>query len=207
MIDIFDNIDNTLMNELVDYNIYRKTCFKNGIIPIFEDKKMESLLSSRYQKCSRIKKHLIYLVLRYEYLYFVTFTFDDEHLNLCDRSRKDLIKKSLYSFDSNIKFILNIDYGKNTERLHYHCIVATNDCGDFFHHLKLYYPCFTWIERLYISNDGLKRLPKYINKLSNHAIKDSTRKSRVIYNFKGYDKFGKDYGKVLFFYDSQRVGL
>lgn len=200
-------IDTELLTNLVDYNIYKKTCFKNGIIPIFKDKVFDSVLSSRYQKVSRIKKRFVYLINRYKNLYFITFTFDDDHIKLCDRSRKDLIKSSLYSFDKNIKYILNIDYGKKNERLHYHCIVATNENGNLKDFLQNNYPCFTYTERIRFSADDVRRTTKYINKLSNHAIKDTTKKSRILYNFKGYDNLDKYLAKLVYFYDSQKIGL
>ena len=199
-------MDDELLNTLIIYNKYKRFCFENKL-PFNKDKKLESILNSRYQKCSRIKKRFIYLIARYKYLYFVTFTFDDYYVKLCDRSRKDLIKSSLYSFNPDIKYILNIDFGKNTERLHYHCIVATNDNADLNSFLQNNYPCFSYTEKIRISKEDLKRTSKYINKLSNHAIKDTTQRSRVLYNFKGYDKFDKNYGHVLYFFDTQRLGL
>ena len=206
MVVVAITMDNELLNTLIIYNKYKRFCFENKL-PFNKDKKLESILSSRYQKCSRIKKRFIYLIARYKYLYFVTFTFDDYYINLCDRSRKDLIKSSLYGFSSDIKYILNIDFGKNTERLHYHCIVATNDNGDLNSFLQNNYPCFSYTEKIRISKEDLKRTSKYINKLSNHAIKDSTKRSRLLYNFKGYDTFDKNYSHVLYFYDTQRLGL
>ena len=199
-------VDDQLLDSLILYNRYKRFCFENKI-EMKKNKKFESILSSRYQKVSRIKKRFIYLIARYKYLYFVTFTFDDYYINLSDRTRKDLIKFSLYSFDSDIKYICNIDYGKTTERLHYHCIVATNDSKPLSNHLNSVYPCFTYTEQIRLSKADLKRTSKYINKLSNHAIKDSTKRSRLLYNFKGYDTFDKNYGHVLYFYDTQRLGL
>lgn len=200
-------IDYNLLTELVDYNKYRKTCFKNGLQPIFEDKQFESLLSARYQKCSRIKQHFLYLFHRFKYLYFITYTFDDDHLKLCDRSRKDLIKKSIRSFSSDIEFILNVDYGKKNERLHYHCIVATNDSSDFFSHTKSTYPCFTWIELIDFSNSSLTKISKYINKLSNHAIKSTTRNSRIYFSFKGYGSMSVSEVKKAYILDKDCLGL
>ena len=196
-----------LLNSLIIYNKYKRFCFENNL-PFQKDKKLESILSSRYQKISRIKKRFIYLIARYKYLYFVTFTFNDYYINLCDRSRKDLIKSSLYGFSSDIKYILNIDYGKKNERLHYHCIVATNDDGELNSFLNNHYPCFSYTEKIRISKEDLKRTSKYINKLSNHAIKDTTMSSRVLYNFKGYDNIlDKNYSHVIYLYDVWRIGL
>lgn len=198
--------DIELLESLILYNKYKRFCFENKL-EVKKNKKFESILSSRYQKVSRIKKRFIYLLARYKYLYFCTFTFDDYYINLCDRTRKDLIKSSLYSFSSDIKYICNIDYGKSTERLHYHCIVATNDNKSLTNHLNNVYPCFSYTEEIRTSKEDLKRISKYINKLSNHAIKETTKNSRILYNFKGYDLFDKNYSHVLYFYDTQRLGL
>ena len=199
-------INDDLLNSLILYNKYKRFCFENNL-EVKKIKKYESILSSRYQKISRIKKRFIYLIARYKRLYFITFTFDDKHIDLCDRSRKDLIKSSLYSFSPDIKYICNIDYGKINERLHYHCIVATNDYGDLKTHLENVYPSFTYTEEIRLSKSDIKRTSKYINKLSNHAIKDSTRRSRVLYNFKGYDGLDKQYSHVVYLYDAWRIGL
>lgn len=199
-------LNEELLDQLILYNKYKRFCFENKI-ELKKDKKLESILSSRYQKVSRIKKRFIYLASRYKRLYFITFTFNDYYVQLCDRSRKDLIKSALYSFCPDIKYICNIDYGKTTERLHYHCIVATNDTGDLDNHLRLNYPCFTFTERIRISKNDIKNTSKYINKLSNHATKESTKNSRVLYNFKGYDTLDKNYGHVVYLYDVWRLGL
>lgn len=180
-------IDYNLMQRLVDYRKYKGFCFKNYIISLYEDKDLDRKLNSRYQRISRMRKRLFYLVSRYKYLYFCTFTFDDYYISLCERSQKDLIKKSLLQFDPNIKMILNVDYGKKTERLHYHCICATNCNCDLSIFLKFVYPCFSFVEKINFSTLDFTRVLKYVDKLSNHALKDSTKGRRVYFNFKGYE--------------------
>lgn len=195
-------LDENLLIKLKEYNHARK------YDPNFKkDKKLESLLSSRYQKVSRIKQHFVWLLQKKKYFYFVTFTFDDEHIKLCDRSRKDLIKKSLYSFDNEIYYILNIDYGKQTERLHYHAIIGTNRCSDFNQHLLDNYPCFIKVENIRLDKNSIIKLPKYLNKLSNHAVKRSTRNSRILYNFKGYGDMTVPEVRYTYIFDKECLGL
>lgn len=201
-----DNVDYILLNDLIEYNKYRRYCFINNIE--FEpDINLERKLKARYMKVSRIKKRLIYLLTRYDFIYFVTFTFDDQLINRCDRTKRDLIKSSLLSFDSNIKFILNVDYGKKTEREHYHCIVATNNNFSLSIHLKNTYPCFTKTELCNKKSSDLKRLSKYINKLTNHALKDSTKNKRIYFNFKGYDNLDSFLSKVVQVNDKVKLFL
>lgn len=178
-------IDNKLLSELISYNKLRKYNFNNNI-EFQKNKKLESLLCSRYNKVSRIKKHLIYMYHKKKNLYFITFTFSDKYIDKCDRTKKDLIKNSLMSFDSDLYYILNIDYGKTNEREHYHAIVGTEYDLNLGNYLDLVYPCFTKTELIRFDSNSFKKIPKYINKLSNHAIKNTTRNSRIVFNFKGY---------------------
>lgn len=191
-------VDFSLLNDLVAYNKDKYYHFKN-YLPFESNEIYERMLSARYMKVSRLKRRLLYLVFHYDYLYFVTFTFDDYYLNKSDRTHKRLINNSLYSFDPNYKIILNADYGKETERLHFHAIIGTNNNSDLSKHLKCSYPCFTKVERISVTSTSVNKVSKYINKLSNHAIKSTTQKSRIFYNFKGFDDWfnnTKDVGVV-----------
>ena len=174
-------LDEDLLLKLKDYNHRRKYNLN-----FVKDKKMESLLSSRYHKVSRIKQRLVWLYHHKKNLYFITFTFSDKNINKCDRTKKDLIKHSLLDFDSDIFIILNQDFGKKNEREHYHCIVGTNSDLDLKVFLQLAYPDIIWCEPIVMTSNSIKQLPKYINKLTNHAIKNTTRGSRLYFNFKGY---------------------
>lgn len=201
-------IDEELIKSVIDYNKHRRFNYYNGVVedPIIE---FERILKARYNKISRIKKRFLYLLCNFKNIYFITFTLNDYYINLCDRSRKDLIKKCLYDFDDDIHYIINIDYGKKTERLHYHGIIATDSDSDLKKFLDLNYPSFSYTEKIRFSDNDYKRVSKYLNKLSNHACKDTTKRSRVLYNFKGYDiyDFDKDYKKELIDLDKKRVGL
>ena len=198
-------IDNDLMQNVIDYNHNRYLDFKEGVV---SDKVLEyeRILCARYMKVSRVKKRLVWLLARFEYVYFVTFTFDNKRLNQKEETRRKLIKKTLEQIQG-AKWILNIDYGKKNEREHYHCIVGLNnldldgdlisflltnkqqELGDIYldYKLKTIYPCFVSAERIGKHNEDIKRLSKYIDKLSNHCLKSSTYNSRIVYNFKGYD--------------------
>ena len=183
------DIDFDLLSDLQNYNKEKYKHFKY-YLPFEYNEDFERMLSARYMKVSRLKRRFVYLCCTYKYLYFVTFTFDDYYLNKSDKTHKRLIKDSLLSFDNNYKIILNADYGSKNERLHFHAIVGTNKKNNLDKHLKDNYPCFTKTERIYISNESISKLSKYINKLSNHAVKDTTQKSRLFYNFKGFEQFG-----------------
>lgn len=222
-----DLIDNELMQRVIEYNHNRYLDFKDGVV---SDKiqEFERILCARYMKVSRIKKRLVWLLCRFEYVYFVTFTFDDKRLNQKEETRRKLIKKTLGQIQG-AKWILNIDYGKKTEREHYHCILGLNnldlngelisyllnnqkqELSDIYldYKLKQIYPCFVSAERIGKHSEDVKRLSKYINKLSNHCLKSTTSNSRIVYNFKGYDvpEYTSHEKFICYYKDLIKLGL
>ena len=179
-----------LLNDLIDYNKRRYFAFKNKLH--FEyNKEYEKLLNARIQKVGRIKKRLLYLLVRYKYIWFCTFTFSDKYIDKSERTKRDLIKKYLNTHD--FKYILNIDYGKTTQRQHFHCILATDIDMDVNQYFQSFYSGgYSLSIQCKKGVDDLTRLTKYIDKLVNHCIKATTNRQRLLYNFKGYDSFCPD---------------
>lgn len=178
--------DIDLLKRIIEYNHQRYLAFKNG--EYFEvNPDYEKVLKARYSKVSRIKRRFIYLLSRYDYIWFCTFTFSNDYINKCDRTKRDLIKSVINTHD--FKYILNIDYGKKTEREHYHCIIGTNINFDVAQFINNNYPCFSKSILVKKGKDDFQRMSKYINKLTNHCIKATTKRQRILYNFKGYDNF------------------
>ena len=175
-----------LLSDLIEYNKKRFYAFKEQK-PFVYVHEFEKLLNARIQKVGRIKKRLLYLLIRYKYIWFCTFTFDNYYINKSERTKRDLIKTYLNTHD--FKYILNIDYGKNTQRQHFHCILATNIDFDVNQYLQTNYPCHSLSIICKKGLNDLNRLTKYIDKLVNHCIKSTTNRQRLVYNFKGYDAF------------------
>ena len=179
-----------LLSDLIEYNKKRFYSFKNNT-PFEYDHNFEKLLNARIQKVGRIKKRLLYLLIRYKYIWFCTFTFSNDYIDKCERTKRDLIKSVLNTHD--FKYILNIDYGKNTQRQHFHCIIATDIDMDLNQYFQTYYSGgFSLSIQCKKGIDDLQRLTKYIDKLVNHCIKATTNRQRLVYNFKGYDNFCPD---------------
>lgn len=191
--------DLDLLTEIINYNHKRYISFRDHI-PFEENIEYERKLKSRYQKCSRIKKRFVYLLSRFDYIWFITFTFDNYYINKTDRTKRDLMKSVLNTHD--FKYMLNIDYGKRTEREHYHCILATNIDFDVNQYIQSYYPCHCLAIQCKKGKKDFVRLSKYINKLTNHCLKATTKNRRMLYNFKGYDIF--DSKESSFFYHLDR---
>ena len=176
-----------LLSDLIEYNKKRYFAFKEQK-PFEYDHNFEKLLNARIQKVGRIKKRLLYLLIRYKYIWFCTFTFNNNYINKCERTKRDLIKSVLNTHD--FKYILNIDYGKNTQRQHFHCIIATDIDMDLNQYFQSYYVGgYSLSIQCKKGIDDLSRLTKYIDKLVNHCIKATTNRQRLVYNFKGYDAF------------------
>lgn len=105
---------------------------------------------------------------------FITFTFADDVLNnTSSKTRRTYISRELRSL--NVPYIANIDFGSKYDREHYHGIAQID-----------------WIDRETYELGGIHvqrvntnnplALAKYINKLTNHALKDSTGCARLLYS-------------------------
>lgn len=121
---------------------------------------------------------------------FLTITFTNKTLNTTSYVyRRNLISRLLQKY----LYIANVDYGELNGREHYHAIIQSDsiDCQLF----KKY----GTINAQHIYNPDDERLAKYISKLTNHAIKNSTKNSRIIYS-KGlnqqYKERMKDYNPI-----------
>lgn len=110
---------------------------------------------------------------------FVTLTFSDETLDHTSvETRRKYVQRFLKAH-SNM-YVANIDYGvddRYTHREHYHALVVCerinkklwNDYG------------FSFCEVVHKTSSETK-IAKYIAKLCNHAIKDSTKRACYIYS-------------------------
>lgn len=185
------------LTKIIEYNHNRYLSYKNDL-PFEENKEYERVLNARYNKVSRIKKRLIYLLSRYDYIWFCTFTFSNDYINKCNRTKRDLIKDVINTHD--FKYILNVDYGKTTEREHYHCVIGTNWDMNVNQFIQSHYPCHCLAIQCKKGREDFSRLSKYINKLTNHCIKATTKRQRLLYNFKGYDNWCPTQRDVRLFY-------
>lgn len=108
---------------------------------------------------------------------FLTLTFTDDTLNTTsEETRKKYIKRYLKQVSDY--YIANIDYGGKNGREHYHAIVVSNNVN--------YSPWHKYgaIKGETIRTNGVSdvKLGKYISKLTNHAIKETTKRNAIIYS-------------------------
>lgn len=192
--------DINLYRDVIEYNKNRYKAFKNGEV-IERNIEFERILSARYMKISRIHKRFVYLLTRSSYVWFCTFTFSNDYIDKSDRTKRDLIKSVIKTHD--FLYIVNVDYGKKNEREHYHCILGTDIDFDVNQFIQAHYPCFCLAIQCKKGLNDYKRLSKYINKLTNHCIKDTTKNKRMLYNFKGYDIFESSLGTFYYHLDRE----
>lgn len=119
---------------------------------------------------------------------FCTFNFNDSVLNSTSaETRRKYVSRYLKSF--NCQYVANIDFGsdkeytdrkgnkrKGTSREHYHALVCIDRLP-----MNWSYG-YQFLEHVRIKNSTDVKLSKYISKLSNHAIKETTKRSCLIYS-------------------------
>ena len=142
-------------------------------------KECKRIYKARLSRVSRLKKR-VSKMLNSGQCIFLTFTFIDGALeNLSSQTRKDYVRRFLNSL--NCPYVGNIDFGKLNHREHYHALVQCD-----------YVPYTFW---LYGNLDGTKvrigaddtdiaKISRYIAKLTNHAIKETTKNSYILYSRK-----------------------
>lgn len=109
---------------------------------------------------------------------FLTLTFTDDTLaNTSSKQRRVAVTRYLKLF--NAKYVANIDFGAKNHREHYHAIIQCDNVD----YSKWIYGAINGekIVNRDISTDSVK-LAKYVAKLSNHAIKETTKRSSLIYS-------------------------
>lgn len=178
------------------YKQERKESFLNGSQLEFQSKvigdevlkECERIRRARYQQIKKVKEHLLYWIQKaqdtrkYE-LFFATFTFDDPSLELQPKTRREGISRLLSKVSAD--FIMNIDYGKTTNREHYHAVIVFDKSTITkyderkirgFMHYKIeeldaykygHYDC----ELVDLSNISAERLAYYLIKLVLHSVK------------------------------------
>lgn len=128
-----------------------------------------------WKRDQRILKR-IYDMLEFGVCNFLTLTFSDETLSKTSReTRRRYVVRYLKSVSDN--YVANIDYGGENGREHYHALVNGRiQYGDWHK--------YGAIKGELIKNHttDYKRVARYVSKLTNHAIKNTTKGNRVIYS-------------------------
>lgn len=150
-----------------------------------EERCCRQIYESTRKRVQRFKEKLEYNINNFDCV-FLTLTFRDNVLyNTEPQTRRDYIRKFLkgLSDDKSLWFGANIDYGdrdknpESKEREHYHAVVNLKSID-----LSSYPYGFIFAEKIR-KGSNTACLSKYINKLTCHAYKDSTKgRDSIIYS-------------------------
>lgn len=133
---------------------------------------------SSYARTNRLKKRIYDMLVSGNCL-FLTLTFNDDTLKTTSSdTRRQYVRKYLKQF--NCKYVANIDFGKENHREHYHAVICA-DKIDLSSWRKYGNINVERVRNRNIERDNT-RLSKYICKLSNHAIKETTKRNALIYS-------------------------
>lgn len=186
---------NTLKAELTNngvlkYGRYlRRENFKNGFIDgnpwklKIDDlysttpevaKQIDLINNAKWQKqkrcLNRVSKMVLHGMENNIPCYFVTLTFTNETLERLDSlTRRRYVSRYARSLDA-VDYYCNIDYGEKNGREHYHGVILGGN--QKWSEWEKY--GFFKIETIGNDHTDEIRIGKYITKLSNHAIKEST---------------------------------
>ena len=171
------------------WGLFKRECFISEMnpdpqfcldtYPEFFDSIEDVLLCQRYCKNFynrniRLSKKIEKIITDYESPVFITLTFNDSSLDfLSYETRRKYVRRWLNS--QGVLYVANVDFGKENGREHYHGVVNKRIDPKSWQ----YGSCNC--EMIY--NKNCKALAKYINKLTNHALKDSANNgARIIYS-------------------------
>jgi len=145
---------------------------------IKELNEVEKICNASIQRTKRLRNRIETILLNGDCL-FLTLTFNDSTLSCTSEdTRRQYVRKYLKLF--NCPYVANIDFGAKNHREHYHAVIGCSSID-----LSLW-RSYGNINVQKVRNNSIelnkKRLSKYICKLSNHAIKETTKRSCLIYS-------------------------
>lgn len=189
------NYTDTASNCHVIYKEFDNTIYRDTYLNFPEEwEECRKIYQCMCQRIKRLKLRVEYLITHYNCT-FGTLTFEDNvffYTNL--KTRRKYVQRYLNSFDSF--YIANIDFGDETEREHYHFIIALPP-SDM--NITWEYGFKKFEQITYTNNPSC--LSDYINKLSNHSIKGYDISNRLIYS----KLFNEDLDKTMSQARKQRV--
>lgn len=136
-------------------------------------KECSRILNANIKRTIRLKRRIAKM-LSLGKCKFITITFRNDVLESTSKdTRRQYVRRWLQQYGY---YIANIDFGSHTEREHYHAIILADYIPKTWQH------GFIDIKTARTKNASNVRLAKYISKLTNHAIKETTKQQRLIYS-------------------------
>jgi len=130
------------------------------------------LLESKYRKYIRAREHIAHIINNGGSV-FITLTFTDEVLKKTNAStRRKYVARYLKEQCSS--YVANIDFSPEKHREHYHGLVSNRV------DMSKWQYGFVFVEQVRVHDFDMKRIARYITKLTSHAFKVNS--TRLIYS-------------------------
>lgn len=191
---MYKNLNNEIDEIPLDYLPFADFIYYIENFPLLAEIAYK-MYNSRRCKVRRLRKRLA-LMFQYsekENFLFLTFTFNEFSLNrLSKNTRRTYVRR--FCTDLNCSYVANIDFGEKYEREHYHAVVAT----DFVNALD--WSKYGWLHFENIANiqNDYRAIGAYIDKLANHATKDTADRAIFSRDLSKYDKMQPFSNNIVF---------
>lgn len=163
-------------NDLLTLHDLLLECVENGLKNEFFE--VIRINKASYERVKRLRERIKSMLLKGPCL-FLTLTFNDDTLsNTTDKQRRVAVVRYLKQF--NCDYVANIDFGSKNHREHYHAVICSKSI-DMSSWRKYGNINIERVRNRKIECDG-ERLSKYVAKLSNHCIKETTKRCSLIYS-------------------------
>lgn len=159
-----------------DYIDIETYCKDNGLTDVL--KECFRINHAEYERTRRLKERVAKMLLSGSCI-FLTLTFTDDTLNNTTlKQRRVAVTRFLKQY--GCMYVANIDYGAKNKREHYHALINCDNVD--FASWRKYGNINAERVRIKDINKDMTKLSKYICKLSNHAIKETTQRSSLLYS-------------------------
>ena len=143
-----------------------------------------SIWESNKARKLRLSKRVSKIVLSKK-AQFLTLTFAPSYFERVPNAetRRTYIRRFLKEQCSD--YVANIDFGEDNGREHYHAIVIPkNEFIDYQPYCDTFEKSRIYAEHVKVNGKSVDNISKYINKLTNHALKENGQYKRLIYSRK-----------------------
>jgi hypothetical protein len=145
-----------------------------SFFPVY--KEAERINNAYYARVRRLKVRIAHL-LSLGTCFFLTLTFNNDTLSITSAdTRRKYVTRFLKSISTD--YVGNIDFGSKNGREHYHAVVLCSVAPDMSS-----WDCYGFSNaKVIVSSEDFVPVAKYISKLTNHAVKATTKGCRAIYS-------------------------
>lgn len=190
-----DNHVEVLKNDIEKFNFHNECSQLFQELPVSVQEECDRMLNADKERRKRLRKKINSMFSKGR-CYFITLTFSDDTMKRTDvKDRRVMVSRLLKTVSA--EYVGNVDYGSKKGREHYHAIIRSDMLDDlvYEYHSKYGWICsecsqfakwskngFYSIKSCNKDENDIKKLASYVTKLTNHAIKETTKRNALIYS-------------------------